>query len=112
EKIGLLGLACLADARGELHEAVAYLERARKLDPQDATVEFAIGYCHERSQESAEKAQTAYQKSVELCPRLRNGWERLAALAVTQASWTEAMRCYEMLTQLEPDDLDVWVMLG
>ena len=43
-----VGLACVCDALGQTESAIEHLERAHRDHPDDATVLFALGYCHEK----------------------------------------------------------------
>jgi tetratricopeptide (TPR) repeat protein len=106
-----LGLACVQDELGRLDHALSHLQTARQHDRRDAAILFAIGFCHERLHHP-EEARDAYVRTAELCPRLRNAYERLAALAIVGERWAEAILQYERLAKLEPGDLDVLLTLG
>lgn len=106
-----IGLACTHDELGQLDESLRYLHMARDVDPNDPAVLFAIAFCHERKGETA-GAVDYYQRSIAACPRLRNAFERLAAIALHQHDTDEAVRCYECLAEFEPDDVTVMLALG
>ncbi len=106
-----LGLACVYDELGQVDRALHYLHRARDADPHDPSITFAIGLCHEQQGE-LDAAVESYQHSIDLCPQLRNAFERLAALAVRRNAWNEARECYARLAELEPSDLDILLTLA
>ena len=101
-----LGLACVHAELGQLDRAIHCLGQIRSEDSSDPTIPFAIGLCLEQ-QGNPEAAAQSYSRSIELCPRLRNAWERLAAIALTRGDWDKARACYGELAALVPDDLDV-----
>jgi tetratricopeptide (TPR) repeat protein len=106
-----LALACVCDELGHMDQALAHLRTAQRLDPHDPAIAFGIGFCYERMGQSHE-ARSAYLSAIERCPQLRNAYERLAALAVREHRWHEAIEQYERLAEMEPDDLDVLLTLG
>lgn len=106
-----LGLACVQEELGRSSEVLRMLESVRALEPDDAAIAFAIALCHERGGRQDE-AREGYLRSVELCPRLRNGHERLGAIAVRERDWLAAEMHYSRLAKLDPSDLDVLLTLG
>lgn len=106
-----LGMACVFEELGWLENALGELERAREIDGRDPAVVFAIGLCHERLGRRGE-ARAAYRSSIDLCPRLRNGHERLAAVALRDGRMEDAIHWQERLARLEPGDRDVLLALG
>lgn len=106
-----LGLACVADEQGRTDEARRWLREAQNTDPNDPAIAFTLGLCAERDGEG-HAANSGYQQTLRLCPRLRNAHERLAALAVREGDWPEAVRSYSRLADLEPDNLDMLLTLG
>lgn len=106
-----LGLACVYDELGQSVETLRYLTMAQAHDPLDPSIAFALGYCLERSG-NPDAAVASYRRAIELCPRLRNGYERLAAVEIQQRRFSEAIYWYERLVELEPGDLDVLLTLG
>lgn len=110
-QVALLGLACVHDARGQMQDAEQTLARARANDAGDPAVAFGIGLCRER-RGNATGAAAAYRRAVELCPRLRNAAERLAAMAMRRGDWEAAVGHYERLAALEPGDVDVLLTAG
>lgn len=110
-RLAALGLACVYDELGQVDCVLRYLCQARDEDPGDPSIGFAIGLCHEQRGE-LDAAAEAYERSLELCPQLRNAYERLAAIAVRRRDWGEARECYARLAELEPADLDVLLTLA
>lgn len=106
-----LGLACAHHELGDADQAIRYLSRAQAADKSDPAIAFGLGFVHERSGDDA-AARRWYAKATELCPRLRNGLERLGALAIRDERWTDAATHYEQLAELEVDDLDVQLSLA
>jgi tetratricopeptide (TPR) repeat protein len=106
-----LGLACVYDELGKPDECMRYLLFAHEYDPSDPAVTFAIAFCRERSGDT-DGAVECYRRALAACPRLRNAFERLAAIAIRRRDLAEALRCYECLAEIEPDDVDVLMMLA
>ncbi|MEW6249453.1 MAG: tetratricopeptide repeat protein [Planctomycetota bacterium] len=106
-----LALACVHDELGQLPRALEQLAAAREIDGSDPAIAFGVGFCHERLQQSGE-AEAAYSEALNLCPQLRNAYERLAALALQRHDWEAAISQYERLAEMEPGDLDVLLTLG
>jgi tetratricopeptide (TPR) repeat protein len=107
----LLGLACVCDELGQFDQALAYLQQAQERDPGDPAVAFGIGFSHERLERLA-PAKLGYRRAQELCPRLRNAYERLAAIAIRELDWPAAVNEYERLVEMESGDLDALLTLG
>jgi tetratricopeptide (TPR) repeat protein len=107
----LLGLACVHDELGQLSRAMRHLHAAQQRDAQDPAIAFGIAFCHERAGRAAE-ARQAYERTIELCPQLRNAYERIAAIAICAQDWSGAIEQYETLVEMEPGDLDVLLTLG
>lgn len=101
-----IGLACVSDELGRLHQAVELLSAAATHDPRDPALVFGIGLCQERMGDAC-AAGESYGKALRLCPTLRNAHERLAAIAVHSGDWHAAAQRYDTLAELEPGDLDV-----
>ncbi|MBU0640507.1 MAG: tetratricopeptide repeat protein [Planctomycetes bacterium] len=106
-----IGLACVCDELGQSDEALRHLSIAHAHDPDDPAILFGIGYCCERTGQK-EAAVVSYQNAIKQCPFLRNGYERLAAIAIHDGDWGAAIAQYEKLAELEPDDLDVLLPLA
>ena len=100
-----IGLACVEDELGDAASARVYLERVRAADPDDPAVAFGIALCLER--ESDARAADAYRRALELCPRLQNAHERLAAIAIQDRDYEAAARCYAALVELTPNDISL-----
>lgn len=106
-----LGLACVHDELGRLDGALECLREAFRIEPREAAVSFGIGLCLEQLGRPAEAAES-YKNAIDLCPYLRNAYERLAALAVRDQRWEAARECYQQLAELESGDLDVMLPLA
>ncbi|HMQ15410.1 MAG TPA: tetratricopeptide repeat protein [Phycisphaerae bacterium] len=106
-----LALACVYDELGLAEPADAALDEAAQQDARDPAIAFARGLIAERGGDTG-AARLQYRHSADLCPGLRNAYERLAALAVRDADWTSAIEHYRMLADLEPGDLDAQLTLA
>ena len=107
----LLALACVYDDLGQLDVALTHLRDAQGCDPRDPAIAFATAFCHERLGQIPE-AKLAYEHAIQLCPQLRNAYERLAAVAIRGGVWDDAVERYEQLAEMEPGDLDILLTLG
>jgi len=107
----LLGLACVCDELGQFEQALTYLQQAEECDPGDPAIAFGIAFSHERLERLAE-AKIGYRHAQDLCPRLRNAYERLAAIAIRELDWPAAVSEYERLVDMESGDLDALLTLG
>lgn len=106
-----LGLASAQHELGNVDEALRCLKRAHSADKTDPAIAFGLGFVHERNGDDA-AARRWYAKATDLCPRLRNGLERLGALAIRDQRWDDAAAHYRQLAELEADDLDVQLSLA
>lgn len=106
-----LGLACAYHELGDVEQALRFLNRAHAADKSDPAIAFGLGFVHERNGDDA-AARRWYATATDLCPRLRNGLERLGALAIRDQRWTDATEHYQQLADLEVDDLDVQLSLA
>jgi tetratricopeptide (TPR) repeat protein len=107
----LLSLACVYEELGLTDIALQTLLKAADNDPNDPAVAFSIGMIQEHRGER-DQARLHYTQAARLCPRLRNAFERLAALSVRDADWTGAIENYRTLVDLEPNDLDLQLALA
>ncbi|MCH7813012.1 MAG: tetratricopeptide repeat protein, partial [Planctomycetes bacterium] len=99
-----VGLACVCDALGQTESAVEHLERAHRDHPDDATVLFALGYCHEKLAR-LDQAVAEYTACLAVAPNLRNAHERLAAINLKQDQLDEAIHHYEQICWYEPGEV-------
>lgn len=104
-RLPAIGLACVCDELGHTRTALHHLRTAAEHDPGDPAIAFAIGFCHERLQET-DDAICWYDRANALCPQLRNPLERLAAIAIRRRDWKAALRHYRVLAELDPGDID------
>ncbi len=107
----LLGLACVADGLGDYEQAIKLLAAAQSRDPDDPAIAFSIAFSHERLERRG-AAQAEYRRALAACPQLRNAYERLAAIAIREADWDQAIEQYEQLVDMDPGDLDAVLTLG
>jgi len=98
--------ACCLEALGLIEEATSQLSVAADLDADDAVIQFALGYCHERQKRIGE-AVIHYRCALRSCPGLRNARERLAAIFIHQNQLAEAIEQYEEMLIDEPGDVDL-----
>jgi tetratricopeptide (TPR) repeat protein len=106
-----LGLACVHDELGQLDQALNCLQEAFHHEPREAAISFGIGLCQEQLGRPAEAADS-YKNAIDLCPYLRNAYERLGALAVREGRWDAARERYQKLAEMETGDLDVLLPLA
>lgn len=106
-----IGLACVHDELGDGPRTLERLRQAQSHDPQDPALAYSIALCHEREGHT-DAARSAYRNAIRICPRLRNGYERLAAIALQDLDWDEALACYEQLHDLEPQNVDILLTQG
>ncbi len=106
-----VGLACVADGVGRLDDAVRHLTQARAEDPSDPAIAFAVAYCFERRGDFA-AAEASYALAAELHPGLVNARERIAAIAVREQRWDDAIAQYEALLERLPEDLRLLLILA
>ncbi|HQA43673.1 MAG TPA: tetratricopeptide repeat protein, partial [Phycisphaerae bacterium] len=101
-----IGAACCCEQLGLIDEAGEQLSAAADLDPDDAAVQFGLGYCHERQGRRGE-AITHYRGALRVCPTMRPARERLAAIFLRQNALAAAIDQYEHLLVEEPGDTDL-----
>lgn len=105
------GLACALDELGHTLEATGHLEAAIIEHPDHVANWFALGFCREKLQD-IKGARDAYLECTRRCPQLRNPYERLAAIAVTQDDLDTAIDQYEHLCACAPDDVNASLVLA
>lgn len=110
-RLARLGLACTYDEIGDEQATLDALRDVRRDDPRDPAVAFAIGLTLERMEQVPDAIQ-AYRGALDVCPQLRNAYERLASLALREGDLDEAAACYENLVEMEPDDIELVLTLG
>ncbi len=106
-----LGLACVCDELGQNDQTLRYLFQAHAHDPSDPAIVFAIAFCKERVGDT-DAAVDYYKRAIAACPKLRNAFERLAAIALQKQDLADAVRCYQCLAEIEPDDLEILMLLA
>ncbi len=70
---------------GKQDEAIAKMEEAVKLDPENETLYFALGAAYD-SQKKYDQAQTAYQSALDLNPEYFDPYYNLGAIFYNQAA--------------------------
>ncbi|MGE3182206.1 MAG: tetratricopeptide repeat protein [Phycisphaerae bacterium] len=110
-RLARIGLACVANELGEDERTLRLLRAAQVDDPSDPAIAFALALTQERMEDPALSI-AAYRAAIDVCPHLRNAYERLAALALVEGNLDEAAACYEQLVEMEPDDIDLLITLG
>jgi tetratricopeptide (TPR) repeat protein len=105
----MLGLACVWDERGGVHQALHWLGKAKAVDKTDPAIAFALGLCHEHAGHEV-AAQREYRRAQQLNPSLRNAHERLAAIAAKSGGQHQAASAYRALAELDPGDLDALLL--
>lgn len=106
-----LGLACALDELNQIEQAMEHLRAAQRTDPVNPAVLFCMGYCYERLG-SRDEAASYYRDSISICPTLRNAYERLAAIAISQGRIGDAIEQYSKLAELDPEQTDVHLTLA
>ncbi len=106
-----VGLACACDALGEGDRATQQLLAAQARAPRDPLVQFALGFCYEKADRTAD-AVAAYHAALEVAPQLRNAHERLAAIFLQRDDLDRAIEHYEHLCWCEPGDVPALLSLA
>lgn len=106
-----IALACALDESGHGAEALAELAAAAEIEPDDATLWFAMGFCHER-QAQPKEAVSCYRKALEVNGEFRDAHERLAAIALHDDRIEDAVGHYEHLTRADPGNIDFLLLLA
>jgi len=106
-----VGLACACDSLNRFEAAIEELRFAQKLDPISPEILFCLGYCHERQGDESD-AVNYYQDALNICPTLRNAYERLAAIALKNDRPDWAIIQYTRLCELDPQLTDVQLTLA
>ncbi len=90
---------------GRIQEAVADLERAHSLAPDDPGVANALGVCLLKSGR-IERSMAILAAAVEANPRVAESWRNLATTQIAGGRLAEAKASFERLLDLEPDAAD------
>ena len=98
-----LALASALDEKGDTQAALEHLAIANQNSPGEAAILFAIGFCSEKMRRPREAAEY-YRDAVRRDPAMIVARERLAAVAVTTGDADEAIRQYQALRELRPED--------
>jgi serine/threonine-protein kinase len=97
-------------ALGRTLEARESLERAARLDPAHASVQFALG--EELFEEDPAAATAAYERAVAAQPDSLAAWNNLALLYLQQGRHEEAEAAVTRLIDARPDDFEPYLTRG
>jgi tetratricopeptide (TPR) repeat protein len=100
---GNLAMAVLA--KGDSDMAMAYLNKAIKLDPADAEAHYNLGNCY-LSQDLPAKAVGEYEKAIKLKPKYVKAYGNLAVSYVRMGRADEAVANFRRVVELEPNSPD------
>lgn len=95
---------------GKNSEAVSLLEQMTAHSPSAATLDL-LGDAYTQSHELA-KAEQAYRKAVELDPSELSHQRGLGQTLMAEEKYAEALKVYEKLSDLMPDDADVYLRMA
>ncbi len=95
---------------GKAPEAIALLEDVTKRSPSPAMLDL-LGDAYTQSHDLA-NAETAYRKAVELDPSELSHQRGLGQTLMAEEKYPEALEVYQKLTELMPDDADVYLRMA
>jgi tetratricopeptide (TPR) repeat protein len=95
---------------GKAPEAIALLEDVTKRSPSPAMLDL-LGDAYTQSHDLA-NAETAYRKAVELDPSELSHQRGLGQTLMAEEKYPEALEVYQKLTDLMPDDADVYLRMA
>ncbi len=95
---------------GKAPEAIALLEDVTKRSPSPAMLDL-LGDAYTQSHDLA-NAESAYRKAVELDPSELSHQRGLGQTLMAEEKYREALEVYQKLTELMPDDADVYLRLA
>ena len=97
---------------GRSREAIASLQEAARLDPDGVPSRtFDVGCAFAASGDNATAADH-FRKALDLDPRMRVAWMRLAYSLFADARYAEAIPAFEKATQYRPSSPRLWAELG
>jgi tetratricopeptide (TPR) repeat protein len=106
-----VALAAILSANGELDAAIEILQQARGQHEKDVRILYSLGHCYER-QGKVDQAFDFYQQSTLWRPFLREPYQRLAALHLSQFDYENSIRQYQILQREFPEDIWIYLVLG
>jgi tetratricopeptide (TPR) repeat protein len=95
---------------GKAPEAIALLEDVTKRSPSPAMLDL-LGDAYTQSHDLP-NAETAYRKAVELDPSELSHQRGLGQTLMAEEKYPEALEVYQKLTDLMPDDADVYLRMA
>ncbi|MGB9869822.1 tetratricopeptide repeat protein, partial [Methanothermobacter sp.] len=66
---------------------------------------FNIGFCFSKNKEH-QKALEQYNKALKINPKYAEAWNNKGAALKELKRYKEALKCYEKVTQLDPEDIE------
>lgn len=104
-------LALALEDAGETDIAVAELEKAARLDPGRASIQYNLGRLYQEANRKVE-AERCFARAVETEPTLLKARQRLAEVRVELGLVAEAVAEYEAVSRLDRDDVAAWEALS
>lgn len=104
-------LACVLTELGEISPALEQLRALDRLLPNQSAIQFATGLCYELLHQPS-CAETHYRQAVALDDTLYSARMRLAAVALKEGDLEEAIKQYEALCELIPEETWLRTLLG
>jgi tetratricopeptide (TPR) repeat protein len=97
--------------QGRCEQAIAYYEKALKIDDQFAFAWDNMGICYRRL-ENYDKALEAYQKSLEIDPKGLMPLQNIAIVYQYKKEYTKAIEAYEKLAELDNNNPEIFYGIG
>lgn len=96
-----MGIAKAHGANGRQQLALDYFERARRLEPRDGNIHYAIGYQHYLDGNYAQ-AIASFRQSVDLRPDDAKAWNALGGALLANGEPDQSAAAFERSIQLSP----------
>ena len=109
--VARLALASAHESLGHAAEALAQLATVDKSKPGQSPILLAMGFCCERVHD-APHAMEMYRRAIRIDPTLIQARQRLAAAAVAQGEFAEALEQYEYFREFYPEATWVLAAMG
>jgi len=97
-------------AQGKLSEAIPYLERARQLKPDDATLASELGNAYLGLDRTSD-AMRAWRDAVRLNPQLEDTWFMLGIALAAGGNFAEARHAFSEVLRINPARKDAAMAL-
>ncbi len=91
--------------------ALAYFQKAKEKNPQDADVWFQLGYCYGklgRWQDALE----AYKQFIRIKPDYADAHHNLGLAYGGLGRWQDALEAFKQAVRIKPDDAEAHLLLG